>query len=146
MTPRFDGLDDSFRPLVEAFVTKLRAGGIPFAVTATTRSKMTQEALYAQGRMRLGSVNALRSLAGLPPINDKENSYQVTKLDGNKSKSMHQLGLAIDLVPVIDGKAAWPPADDPRWEVLGRIGEECGLEWGGRWKDFLDLPHYQRRA
>jgi hypothetical protein len=26
---------------------------------------------------------------------------------------------------------------------MGLIAESCGLEWGGRWKRFPDLPHVQ---
>jgi hypothetical protein len=26
---------------------------------------------------------------------------------------------------------------------MGETAESCGLEWGGRWKRFPDLPHLQ---
>jgi peptidoglycan L-alanyl-D-glutamate endopeptidase CwlK len=26
---------------------------------------------------------------------------------------------------------------------VAKIGEELGLEWGGRWKNFTDKPHFQ---
>jgi hypothetical protein len=29
------------------------------------------------------------------------------------------------------------------YEVCGQIGEALGLDWGGRWKDFQDEPHFQ---
>ena len=146
MTPSLDDLDDTFRSMASAFINELRRKGIPFVVTSVMRPQAVQMAYYAQGRLLLDEVNRLRRLAGLPLINDKENLYTVTKLDGVKNQSMHQKGLAIDVVPATAGKASWPPAGDPRWEILGRIGEECGLDWGGRWKDFIDLPHYQRKA
>jgi hypothetical protein len=29
------------------------------------------------------------------------------------------------------------------WMNMGEIAESCGLEWGGCWKRFPDLPHIQ---
>ena len=29
------------------------------------------------------------------------------------------------------------------WEEVASIGEGYGLEWGGRWTSFVDLPHLQ---
>jgi hypothetical protein len=31
----------------------------------------------------------------------------------------------------------------PRYEKLGALGEEAGLEWGGRWPRLRDAPHFQ---
>lgn len=31
----------------------------------------------------------------------------------------------------------------PLWWRLGKIGEECGMRWGGRWKTLLDLTHFE---
>ena len=42
-------------------------------------------------------------------------------------QSAHQYGLAIDFVPVMDGKPFWPPPDAECWDRLKAYAEECGL-------------------
>ena len=34
-------------------------------------------------------------------------------------------------------------ASAEQFEKVGKIGQEIGLEWGGSWKSFKDLPHFQ---
>lgn len=63
---------------------------------------------------------------------------KLTKVRSGGSK--HQYGLAIDVIPVINGKSY---ADNH--EVLkrvGLIGEKLGLKWGGRWR-FYDPVHFE---
>lgn len=61
--------------------------------------------------------------------------------------SKHLDGDAIDVVPFMQfnlygaDKLQWDPAD-PVWASMGRIGEELGLRWGGRWKQ-KDLGHFE---
>lgn len=61
--------------------------------------------------------------------------------------SRHLTGDAIDVCPFetyhLHGpdKLQWDAAD-PIWKRIGTIGEACGLEWGGRWKQ-ADLGHFQ---
>ncbi len=59
--------------------------------------------------------------------------------------SWHEFGLAFDVAVLVDGKATWPN-DRGLWEEIGELGEALGLEWGGRFKTILDLPHFQRRG
>jgi peptidoglycan L-alanyl-D-glutamate endopeptidase CwlK len=60
--------------------------------------------------------------------------------------SRHITGHAVDLVPMIDGKARWD------WPLYHRLApfiwaaakaEKVTLEWGGDWKKFPDAPHWQ---
>ena len=39
-----------------------------------------------------------------------------------------------------DGKADW---SFPLFERMGFMGERAGLEWGGRWPNLVDGPHFQ---
>lgn len=61
--------------------------------------------------------------------------------------SLHQDGLAIDLVPYetyeLNGpdKLQWS-AKDPAWQKLGALGEALGLRWGGRWTH-KDMGHFE---
>ena len=135
------------KPLVAAAAMRaladLRARGVFFAVTSTLRTEAEQAALYAQGREPLEEVNKKRAIAGMRPISQAENKYTVTNADGVKHKSNHQGGTALDVVPEYDGRPVWPPAHDERWSQISGIFKQYGFEWGGDWKDFPDLPHYQ---
>lgn len=95
-----------------------------------------------------------------------------SRADGTKKKSYHQTGLALDLVPVIDGKMTWENIEAfmviqkkmfKAWNKLkreGRIPDGFYLHWGGYWsaKDKnadgvmqvnekgWDLPHFEIRT
>jgi len=99
--------------------------GIAVLVTQGLRTWEEQDALYAKGRT-------------VPPIGKK---YIVTKAKGGQS--YHNFGLAFDIV-VLDslGKADWD-TNHPGWKKAGDLGKSVGLEWGGDWKSFKDLPHFQ---
>lgn len=62
----------------------------------------------------------------------------VTRARGGQS--MHNYGLAVDFVFVVDGKVSW---DDKLYRNIGRWATQAGLEWGGNWKSFKDMPHCQ---
>ena len=51
--------------------------------------------------------------------------------------------LPFDIV-VLDsmGKAEWD-STHPSWKRAAEIGKSLGLEWGGAWTKFKDLPHFQ---
>ena len=84
------------------------------------RTFAEQNALYAQGRTQPGKI--------------------VTNARGGES--YHNYGLAVDLVPTVNGRPTWN-APAKTWEAMGRAGEKQGLEWGGRWKGLVDTPHFQ---
>ncbi len=65
-----------------------------------------------------------------------------TMLSGGRSK--HQHFLAIDVVPVIKGKLQWH--NYKLWKKVGEIGEKQGLTWGGRWRKFVDYPHFEYKC
>ena len=121
----------------------LKAQGVLVSVTSTLRTQAEQAALYAQGREPLEEVNKKRAIAGMRLIGQAENKYTVTNADGVKHKSNHQGGTALDVVPEYDGRPVWPPAHDERWAQIAGVFKQYGFEWGGDWKDFPDLPHYQ---
>ena len=50
--------------------------------------------------------------------------------------------VAVDVVPMQHGKPVWS-ASAPVWQRVGKLGEEAGLEWAGRWKRFREFPHFQ---
>lgn len=97
------------------------AAGLALMVTQGLRSMAEQDALFAQGRTAPGRI--------------------VTK--ARAGHSYHNFGLAFDVL-VLDamGKADWDTAN-PGWRLAGQVGKSLGLEWGGDWNDFPDLPHFQ---
>ena len=144
---------DDLTTVTEGAATKaladLKTRNVPVIVTSTLRTHAHQYALWLQGRESLLTVNQARASAGLGPIAMGENNYTVTNCNGTSialggtGRSPHQLGIAIDVVPLGPNGAEWPAATDPRWEEIARSFEMQGFEWGGRWTGFVDLPHYQ---
>lgn len=99
------------------FLLAAAAAGMSVFVTETLRTKESQAWLYASGRTRPGRI-----------------------LTGNKAgTSKHETGCAFDVA--FRGDVLYP-SDEHVWLKLGKIGEECGLYWGGRWES-LDMVHFQ---
>ncbi len=119
-----DDLHPVVRDKATIFLKKCKDVGIYLLVTSTLRDFEAQTILYAQGRTAPGAI--------------------VTK--AKAGESMHNYALAFDVVPVADGKPVWGSSstkDLALWNKVGTIGEECGLEWAGRWKSFPELAHFQ---
>jgi peptidoglycan L-alanyl-D-glutamate endopeptidase CwlK len=96
--------------------------------TYTLRTFAEQDALYAQGRTKPGGI--------------------VTNAKGGLS--LHNYGLALDIVLIVDGKdAKWDTKTDydkdgkSDWMEIVTIFKQHGWEWGGDWK-FYDAPHFQK--
>lgn len=83
-----------------------------------TRTYAEQDALYAQGRTTPGS--------------------RVTNSPGGYS--FHNFGVAFD-VGLFSGRAYIEGGSG--YISVGHLGEGIGLEWGGRWRRFQDMPHFQ---
>jgi len=143
MSTSIDDLDPSAVAAARSFVAALGAAGVPYAVTCTRRTIDEQIAYFAQGRAPLEIVNLLRRKAGMRAIGLGENTYTITKCDGVTSRSKHQDGRAMDVVPLAMGVPVWPPPADPRWKEIAVIGKAAGWKWGGDWQNFPDFPHYE---
>lgn len=68
-------------------------------------------------------------------------------LDGVTKKSKHQLGRAVDVVPLINGKLvtrSWAPFF-PMAANIKEAAKALGvtIKWGGDWKGFKDGPHFE---
>ena len=72
---------------------------------------------------------------------------RITTKDGFKKKSYHQSGMAVDIYAFVDGKPTWETKYyKPIADHLKKVAKEkfnVTLEWGGDWKTFVDLPHFQ---
>lgn len=120
-------LHPQMQPMVTRFLANARAAGIDLLVTCTYRSNEEQAALYAIGRTKPGRI-----VTNAKPGRSTHNNT----LDGKPA------ALAVDVVPLRDGKPVWS-ASDPVWKRVGEIGEKVGLEWAGRWTTFREFPHFQ---
>lgn len=126
------------REKVERFLYELNKAGIRAMVNEAVRSKEVQQAYFSQGRESFDTVNKKRLAAGLWKIGPVEASKKITWT----MESKHIQGKAVDIVPVDETGKPWWNAPPKVWEGIGIIGENCGLKWGGRWKQ-KDLPHFE---
>lgn len=130
------------QPLVHQFLRNCTSAGLDVLLTCTWRSPEEQAALYAQGRTKPGKI-VTNAQAGQSPHN-----YVLNGLPA---------ALAIDVVPLRNGKPVWGlsgdgmddnPADDERddlelWQRVRNAGESAGLESASRWQSFREWPHLQ---
>jgi peptidoglycan L-alanyl-D-glutamate endopeptidase CwlK len=135
---KMDDLHESIRDKARVFLRQCNEEGMVIVITCTLRSMEEQTALYAQGREDIAKVNALRQLAGMPPLGT-ENRIVTHARPGY---SLHNFGLAFDVVPLDAGKPIWD-SSHPVWHRIGKTGKEAGLEWAGDWKRFKEYPHFQ---
>ncbi|MCI5057381.1 MAG: M15 family metallopeptidase [Flavobacteriales bacterium] len=94
--------------------------GIKLRVTSTLRTWKEQEKLYAKGRTTPGNI--------------------VT--NAKPGRSLHNYGLALDVVEIKNGKAMW---NNTNWSKIGKLGKSLGFSWGGDWTSFKDKPHFEMR-
>lgn len=115
--------------LILADVDKALTGRAFARFTFTLRTFAEQQALYDQGRSKPGP--------------------RVT--NAKPGQSLHNYGLAVDFALVIDHKeGSWDTTkdwDDDKikdWQEVVDIFKKYGWEWGGDWKTFKDMPHFQK--
>jgi peptidoglycan L-alanyl-D-glutamate endopeptidase CwlK len=100
-----------------------QAKSIDIIITSTYRNFESQQALYNQGRTTKGTI--------------------VT--NAKPGFSAHNWKLAFDICPIVNGKAFWDtsPKNMGLWNVIGKLGENLGLDWAGRWRTFKEYVHFQ---
>lgn len=104
---------------VQEIFLDLAAKGFTYEVVQGLRTYAEQDKLFAQGRTAPGNI--------------------VTKARGGESN--HNFGLAVDVCPYRNGKLDWNYRAG--FLALDAAAEKAGLNWGGDWKKFLDLPHLE---
>ena len=108
------------QPIARALVQKATLSGIKIKVISGLRSYAEQDALYAQGRTKPGNI--------------------VTNAKGGYSN--HNFGIAFD-IGVFEGSQYLE--ESSKYQAVGVLGMDLGLEWGGNWKTIVDQPHFQLR-
>ncbi|MCI8514105.1 MAG: M15 family metallopeptidase [Lachnospiraceae bacterium] len=94
------------------------AEGLPLGIGECVRTAAEQDALYAQGRTKPGSI--------------------VTNARGSSYASQHQWGIAFDFYKNVSGHAY---DDIPFFNRVGALAKSIGLAWGGDWTSPVDRPH-----
>lgn len=103
-----------------------------FSITQGIRTTEEQNKLYQQGRIVPGKI--------------------VTNCDGYKIKSNHQtksdgLGHAGDIAVLINNKITWEEKYYKEVAMSARIlMQKYNVEWGGDWRNFKDLPHFEYKG
>lgn len=108
------------RPVVRLLVHKAAQSGIQIKIISGLRTTAEQDKLYAKGRTLPGA--------------------KVTNARGGYSD--HNFGIAFD-IGVFEGPKYL--RESARYEAVGALGMELGLEWGGSWKSLVDQSHFQLR-
>ena len=114
MITDLSALHPFFRDRVIALIHRCKSKGIELSVVETYRTHAKQAEYKNMGR-------------------------QYTRNGAGKSR--HQFGLAVDVVPIVNGKAQWH--NRYLWRRIGLIGEQLGLQWGGRWRSLYDPGHFE---
>ena len=132
---RIDQLHPSIRldvsNLIEKINTKVLTGRAKVRIAQGLRTFAEQDALYAQGRTKPGK--------------------KVTNAKGGQS--IHNYGLAVDIVLILDGKtASWDEKSDfdrdqqSDWIEVVTEFKRAGFSWGGDWRTFKDTPHFEKTS
>lgn len=113
--------------------------------------KDCDEALSGRAKVRITQ--------GLRSFEEQEKLYAIGRITSGKKvtnakagQSIHNYGLAVDICMMIDGKtASWDTAKDwdndqvADWYECVKIFAKYGWDWGGNWKTFKDLPHFEKK-
>lgn len=119
-----DDLTPSVKDKAERWRGMCALEGIDALIYCTLRSNEEQDALYAIGRTKPGSI-VTNAKAGQSSHNPDEK---------NKAR-------AFDAVPMLHGKPQWN--DSKTYLRMGEIAESVGLKWAGRWTGRLrEVAHF----
>lgn len=115
-------LADAFTKAKEVWATMYPDAPIPI-ISCTYRSKEEQNSLYAQGRTKKGA--------------------KVTNAKGGQSPHNYLPALAFDVAFDNKGKTDW----SEKWfrQFAPLVLDAAGITWGGHFKSFTDLPHFEMK-
>lgn len=104
--------------LARRFLNLTRVHNLDVRIYTAFRSWDEEDRLFAQGRWLPG--------------------YIVTNARGGDS--YHNWGLAFDAAPYENNM---PSTDAAKFILMGHLGQQVGLQWGGTFKSLVDYPHFQ---
>jgi peptidoglycan L-alanyl-D-glutamate endopeptidase CwlK len=113
------GLHPKAQEAARKFLRKVLDAGMTVRILSGTRTYAEQNALFRIGRFG-------------------DSRPKVTNARGGQSN--HNFGIAWDIGVFVGGKYM---TDSAPYRDAAEAGLFDGLEWGGNWISFKDLPHYQ---
>lgn len=126
---------DEVRSIISHINNTLLTGKAKVRISQGIRTWAEQNELYAQGRTKPGKI--------------------VT--NAKAGQSIHNYGLAVDIVLIVDNDgngtyetASWDTAKDfdqdkkADWMEVVEYFKSKGWTWGGDWKSFKDMPHFEK--
>lgn len=117
------------------------------------RQEMTN--IITECNKALTGRSQVRISQGLRTFEEQNALYnqrpKVTNAKGGQS--IHNYGFAVDIVLIIDGKTAswdtfadWDNDKISDWTECVTIFKKFGWNWGGDWKTFKDMPHFDKKG
>ena len=102
----------------------------------------------------------VRITQGLRTFKEQDDLYAIGRTKPGKKvtnakagKSIHNYGFAVDICMIIDGKEAswdhkkdWDNDQTADWYECVKIFAKYGWDWGGNWKSFKDIPHFDKKG
>lgn len=129
---RIKALHPKIRKEVERIIDECNrelTGPAKVRISQGLRTIAEQDALYSLGRTKPGK--------------------RVTNARGGQS--IHNYGLAVDIVLIInnsyaswDVKKDWDGDRQSDWMEVVHIFKKHGWKWGGDWRNFKDMPHFEK--
>ena len=124
------------------------------------KAKEEVEMIIAECDAALTGRAKIRITQGLRNFQEQDGLYAIGRTKPGKKvtnakagQSIHNYGLAVDICLIIDGKtASWDMAKDwdndqvADWYECVKIFAKHGWDWGGNWKTFKDLPHFEKKS
>lgn len=120
---------EEVKMLVSTINNKILTGKAKIRVVQATRTFKEQQDLYNQGRTSPGKI-VTQAKAG---------------------DSIHNYGLAFDMCLIIDNKeVSWDTVKDfdndrqSDWMEIVTFLKKFNYVWGGDWRSFKDMPHFEK--
>lgn len=123
----------------------------------SVREEVTK--IITECNLSLTGKAQVRITQGLRTFQEQNNLYALGRTKPGKKvtqakagQSVHNYGFAVDICLVINGEtASWDTAKDwdndtiADWYECVKIFAKFGWDWGGNWKTFKDLPHFEKK-
>lgn len=148
-------LSPGFRAQVQIMQDEADFIGFDFLIYCTQRTLVEQARLYRIGRDIESIKRKADELAErwnrtdlammLMEVGPQHGPHKLTW--AGPGQSYHNYGLAIDAVPLREGRPVWTIGrveDKALWTELGKLAANVSLDWGGNWQRFKDYPHIQQ--
>ncbi|RCX32090.1 M15 family metallopeptidase [Thioalbus denitrificans] len=161
---RLDDLQPYVAEMARELVRLADGAGLDLLIYCTLRSAEEQARLFRRGRALREIERKAREMEALGRSDFARLLMDVGPQYGpgpvtwaGPGQSLHQYGVALDAVPLRDGKPVWatagadgrpdwgrPGVDGELWDRYGALGERVGFEWSGRWSPHhREYPHLQ---